>query len=208
MTTDKLAIPLNEAPVTYNTLKTLIATPTVPARYRESQTGVADMYAATIYGKEMGIGPMTSIYMIYLVNGQASMLGQLMLALIWRAGHKIKVTSDETVATVYCWRRIDGELVEVGDTSFTIEDAVRADLVDKGTYEKYPRHMLTWRAVSMAARLYYPDVITGVGYVPDELGIQTEPEEIPDFVDQKGLELERGHMVMDAVMEAEVVNEA
>ncbi len=200
--------PLSEIPLNYDTLSVLLQTPTVPVRYKESDSGVQDMYAATLYGRELGIGPMTSIYMLFLVNGQASMLGQLMLALVWKAGHKINITIGETESTVHCFRRIDGEFVEVGDVTFTIEDAARADLLDKGTYEKFPRHMLTWRAVSMAARLYYPDVITGIGYIPDELGIEHKPEQLPEYVDVTGdLDLEKAHMIVDDIMEAEEVHE-
>jgi hypothetical protein len=210
-TEDDLSIvPLDELPVNYNTLQTLIAGPTIPKRYRESPTGVNDMYSATLKGKELGIGPWTSIDEIYLVNGQTSMSGKMMLALVWRAGHRISVEIHETESIVHCYRRYDDEWLEVGSAEFSIEDAHRADLMDKGTYQSYPKTMLTWRAVSLACRLYFPDVILSVGYVPEEVGLNDVPvDPIPDYViDGNGmLEAENAIIVLEDVLDAEVIDE-
>ena len=132
-----------------------------------------------------------------------------MLALVWRAGHQIRVTIDETESTVHCYRRIDGELDHVGDASFSVEDADRAGLMDKGTYQSYPKTMLSWRAVSLACRLYFPDVILGVGYTPEEVGLDdVKVDEIPDYViDGDGnLETENATILLEDVLEAEVVD--
>jgi hypothetical protein len=209
-TTDLAKVPLEQLPVNYSTLQALHASPTVPARYQKSPTGVNDMYTTTIVGRELGIGPFTAIYEIYMVNGQASMSGKMMLALVWRAGHKITAVIEETGSTVQCWRRFDGVLEHVGDVEFTIEDAARAGLLDKGTYEQYPKTMLTWRAVSMACRIYFPDVILGVGYVPEEVGIEADMDTIPEGVivnEDAHLEMENAVIVMENVLDAEVLGD-
>ena len=196
--------------VTTQTLRMLMQTPTIPDRYKESPTGVNDMLAVSMWGRELGLGFFTSIYELYLVNGQASMQGKLMLALIWRAGHKVKVSIDETSSTVHCWRRVDGEYEEMGDITFTVEDAVRADLMDKSTYQKYPKSMLTWRAVSLATRIYFPDVILGIGYVPEELNINAPMESVPEGVviaDDGSLEMERALIAVEEVLDVEVVDD-
>ena len=208
--TDHQLAPLNELPINYNTLKTLIATPTVPKRYKDSPTGVNDMYAAHLVGQELGIGTFTSIYEIFMVNGQASMSGKLMLALVWRAGHKINIEIGETGSIVNCHRKIDDQWEHVGSAEFTIEDAATAELLDKGTYQSYPKTMLTWRAVSLACRLYYPDVILGVGYVPEELGLDDVPiDPIPDYaLDDEGvLVAENAVIMLEDVLDAEVIDE-
>jgi len=211
MTTKDLAtVPLAELPINYQTLQTLISGPTIPVRYKESVTGVNDMYAAHLVGQELGVGTFTSIYEIYMVNGQASMSGKLMLALVWRSGHRIMVNIGETDSTVHCWRKFDDEWLEVGQVSFSIEDAVRAELMDKGTYQSYPKTMLTWRAVSLACRLYFPDVILGVGYVPEEVGLDdVKVDAIPDYVlDGDGnLESENAVIALEDALEAEIVDE-
>ncbi len=210
--TDLAKVPLTELPINYQTLQALLTSPTVPTRYKESPTGVNDMYATTIVGRELGIGTFTSIYEIYMVNGQASMSGKMMLALVWRAGHRVTVDIEETKSTVHCWRLMNGEHVHVGDVEFSIEDADRAGLMNKSTYMSYPKTMLTWRAVAMACRLYYPDVILGVGYVPEEVGVEAPVDEVPMNVVVEGeelFEMDRAILAVEAAFdeEAEVVAE-
>jgi len=168
------------------------------------------MLAVSMWGRELGVGFFTSIYELYLVNGQASMQGKLMLGLVWRAGHKITVSIEETKSIIHCWRREDGVLEHMGDIEFTVEDANRAGLMEKGTYQQYPKSMLTWRAVSLAARIYYPDVILGIGYIPEELNIDAPVEPVPEGIvvtDNGELEMERALMVAEEVLEAVVVDE-
>ena len=157
--------------------------PTIPQRYVGKPR---DMVTAIWMGREIGLAPMESIMSIYLVNGAAALSGKVMSALIHRAGHIIKVTSEVDGAEVVCyrWHAPSGELVEVGTVSFTAEDAKRAGLTPKSkpTYGQYPQMMLTWRAVSFAARLYYADVISGLGYVPEEIGVDVEDETLPAAV--------------------------
>ncbi len=181
----KMETPLDEAPFTMNTIQMLINTPTVPARYRESQTGVQDMYAAYLVGKELNIGPMEAINSLYLVNGQVSMLGRLMCAQIWRHGHGIKVVVKDKSVTAVAYRRDPEtrELYEAGEWTFTEADAKKAYLDEKGTYEAYPKLMWAWRAISALSRIYFADCISGVGYVPEEVGIEDAPiEPLPDNV--------------------------
>ena len=158
--------------------------PTIPERYVGKPR---DMVTAIWMGREIGLAPMESIMSIYLVNGAAALSGKVMSALIHRAGHIIKVTSKVDGAEVVCfrWHRPSGELVEVGTVTFTEEDARRAGLTpaSKPTYGMYPQMMLTWRAISFAARLYYADVISGLGYVPEEIGVDVQDyETLPDEV--------------------------
>ena len=158
--------------------------PTIPQRYVGKPR---DMVTAIWMGREIGLAPMESIMSIYLVNGAAALSGKVMSALIHRAGHIIKVTSEVDGAEVVCcrWHAPSGELVEVGTVTFTAEDAKRAGLTPKSkpTYGQYPQMMLTWRAVSFAARLYYADVISGLGYVPEEIGVDVQDyETLPDEV--------------------------
>ena len=206
MSGSELSVPISEKVITEKFLQSILATPTVPTRYRESATGYLDLVATIKYGEELGVGPFTSMYMVYLVNGQGSLQGQLMLALMWKAGHMVKVSIDELSSTVHCYRNMDGEMTHVGDVEFSVEDAVRAELMDKGTYTKFPKHMLTWRAVGLAARLYYPDLMMGIGYHPTELGVEVL-EPLPEFVDVDGdIEVEIAHINLEnAGIEAEVV---
>lgn len=185
-----------------------MSTPTIPARFRTSPSGFRDLLATIKYGEELGIGPFTSMYQVYLVNGNASLMGQLMLAKVWAAGHMVKIQIDELAAVVTCFRKIDGEMTELGDVEFNVEDADRAGLLnnpDKGTYDKYIKHMLTWRAVAFACRLYYPDVFTSQALHPLEVNLDTPVEALPEYVevdiDPAALEefnMENAAIILDA----------
>lgn len=182
----KLNTPVTEMPITYRTLQMLAGTTTVPRRYLESATPVQDMMAAVLYGREMNVGPMEAIQSFYLVNGTVSMSGKLMSALIHRAGHKIVVEFKQNKVVVHAHRRdpYTRELHEVGVVEFSRDDAEQAGLSGKDTYKSYPRIMWAWRAISWAARMFYADVISGIGYVPEEVDVDAPIEPIPvDEVD-------------------------
>jgi hypothetical protein len=176
-----------EAPITFKTLAVLSHGPAVPDRYFDKPN---DMYAAILYGRELGIGPMEAIGQLYLVDGSVSMTAKLMSALIHEAGHVLKIKATLTKADVTClrWHAPSRQMIEVGVSSFSMEDAKRAGLKDKPTYKQYPRTMLTNRAISQAARMFYADVISGVGYVAEELGVPLteDPDYEAEFVIEEG----------------------
>jgi hypothetical protein len=175
----KMTTPIDDMPITMRTLQMLMATPTVPERYRKSPTGAQDMMAAVITGRELGVAPMASIRQLYLINGQASMMAQLMAGLVFHAGHRIRYVvnlKDKTV-TAEAWRiQPDGEWGSEGGWTFGKADADLAGLSDKGTYLLYPFLMYAARATSGLCRLYFPEVLSGIGYVPDEINVDVEPE--------------------------------
>ena len=213
---DRMKIPLSDTQISMRTLQALQQTPSVPKRYRESSTGVQDMYAAYLVGRELGIGPMEAINSLYLVNGTVSMLGRLMCAQIWRHGHAIKVEITPKSSTAIAFRRdpYTKELNEVGSWTFTEADSKTAYLDTRDTYENYPKLMWSWRAISAVARIYFADCISGtMGYTPEEAGIEDAPiEPLPDFVELEvdgevitNVDLENASATVEGVMEAEVV---
>jgi len=55
---------------------------------------------------------------------------------------------------------------EIGESTFTIEDAKRAGTKN---IDKFPRNMLFARALSNGVRWFTPDVVDATVYTPDEL---------------------------------------
>ena len=134
--TDQANLAIRDQDITLKTLGVLIKTPTVPKRYRDSPTGVADMMSVILTGRDVGIPDMMALQHIYLVNGQASMSGQLMCALVNRSGHRIKVSwQKDGTAVAEAWRRDpwSKELEMVGLISFGPDDADIAGLSDQDT---------------------------------------------------------------------------
>ena len=178
---------IKDQELTIITLEALIGTPMFPDRY----DSVPDALATLFVGREMGLPPMTALNELFVVNGQVGMQGKTMLALIYRAGHKVHITlsSDEARVVAYRWdgrafpHDVDkGAYYEAGTFTFTKEDAILAELWEKDNYQKYPADMLGWKAVGRAARFSYPDIIIG-GYNPEDVGYDSIQEDFPDTVD-------------------------
>ena len=209
----KMTLAINEIPINMRTLQTLMGTPTVPKRYRESATGAQDMMAAIITGRELGVAPMASIRQLYLVNGNASMMAQLMAGLVFRAGHRIRYIVNMKIeqVTAQAWRlNPAGDKYELeGEWTFGVSDALLASLDDKETYRKYPYLMYAARATSALCRLYFPEVLAGLGYVPDEYGIDIEPEalhpEAEIVLDESDIDLTEAVDAAVEMLDAEVV---
>ncbi len=132
---------------------------------------LADAAAIILAGHEMGIGPMTSLRSIHIVEGKATLSASLILAFARRAGwrHKWLTRSSDAERAAIILRR-DGEEHE---EEFTIDDARRAKLVPGkagAAWTKYPQRMLRWRAVSGCVNSACPEVLFGSVYVPGELG--------------------------------------
>jgi hypothetical protein len=188
-------------PVTPTTLGNLIGGPTMPERYKS----VGDAIATVLVGRELGLAPMTSINELYIVGGQAGMSGKAMLALIHRAGHRcdVKISTTGAKATAYRRDPVTKELDLVGEFTFDEEDAKRAKLTEKNTYKAWPQIMYGWRAVGLAARFAYSDVLTGL-LLPEEIGIEDTPiEPIEDAIQVVDLDDE-----VDEGLDADEVAEA
>jgi len=131
----------------------------------------ADAFFVIMYGRELGISAMTALKTIFVIDGKPSCSGQAMLALLRRAGVEVEIPNpgaliDEATVRI---RRPGGQFREY---TYTKDMAVAAGLWDKGTWKKYWRQMLIWRALSDAARYEAPDVIGGL-YTIEEIAPDT-----------------------------------
>lgn len=188
---------VSDAPVTFKTMVMLAGLPSTPEAYQNNPAG---MWAASLQGRELGIGPMTSINNIDVIDGTISMRAKLMSALIHRGGHIIKVTEQSTERAAFtCFRyhRQTNTLIEVGDLEYTLADAELAGDVKKPTYKKHPKAMLTNRLLTLAGRTFYGDCLAGIGYTADEIGLSDEVDPIPIE-----LEFDEQHLTPEEFIEA------
>ena len=137
-------------------------TPFVPAALRGHPESVL---ACILTGEELGLGPMTSLRMVNVIEGRPAASAELMRALVLRAGHRIDVVEARQDRVTLAGRRKDtGGHAKV---TWTIGDAQRAGLVKNPAWSKYPRSMLLARATSELCRMLFADVIGGL-YTPEE----------------------------------------
>ena len=121
-------------------------------------------------GKELGIGPVTALRELYVIQGRLAMSATLMGAKIKSSGkYNYRITELTTQSCNIEFFEL-GELV--GSSAFNMDDAVRAGIAGKDNWKKWPKDMLFARALSAGARRYCPDIFLGGAYVPEELGAE------------------------------------
>src|SRR5699024_9809393 len=127
-------------------------------------------------GQSMGLSPAESLYRISVIQGKPTASAELIASNIRKAGHILRVHSDEqnlsVTATVY--RADDPEFPHT--VTRDMDWAKQMGLVNKDNYKRQPLTMLQWRAISGVGRLACPEALYGVQYTPDELGDIPAPQ--------------------------------
>ena len=125
-------------------------------------------------GLEMGIGAFSSMAGIHVIKGKPSIGAGLMAAAVKRSGkYNYRVTKHTaTECIIDFFER--GEAC--GTSSFSMDDAKAAGLVNNDNWKRAPRNMLFARALSNGVRWYCPDVFDVSTYVPEELGADVDDE--------------------------------
>ena len=130
--------------------------------------------AIVLKGRECGVPPMQACSHINIIKGKPTMSAELMLSQILKNCPTAKiwfpVRSDECVE-VRCIRAGRENVFR-----YSIQDAKRAGLLNKSSWQMYPRAMLHARVVSEMARSVFPDCINGISYTPEELGAEVNDD--------------------------------
>lgn len=136
-----------------------------------------------IAGAELGIRPFASMNGIHIIKGKTTIAAGLMATLIKRSDrYNYRVTEhSETICKIAFFEHSE----PCGETSFSIEDAKKANLLANTTWQNYPRNMLFARALSNGARWYCADVFGGPVYTPEEMGANVNADgeviDIPSY---------------------------
>lgn len=140
----------------------------------------AGLFSIMLLANELGVQPMQALSGgIWNINGKIEMSSRLMNMKIRQAGHKLEVIEHTTDGCV-----IKGTRKDTGEyytATFKKNDADRAKCLDKPIWKNYPREMYFARALSILARILFPDVI-GNCYVEGEISkeIDLEIKESPE----------------------------
>lgn len=130
----------------------------------------ADILIAVGLGQSMGLSPAESLYRIAVIKGKPTASAELIAANVRKAGHKLRVQTDEA------GQRVKATIIRADDPDFehsVVRDLAWAQtmgLADQPNYKKQPLTMLQWRAITACARLACPEALYGVSYTPDEMG--------------------------------------
>lgn len=162
----------------------------LPDVYRKQPANV--LYAVE-YGEVLGIPAMAAINGVHIIKGKPSASAGLIGALVRKAGHKLRVKGNDASAKAVIVRSDDPDFEFVSE--WTLDRAVTAKLCtikdgkpyardskgDPTSWEKYPAAMLKHRAVTEVARDACEEVLFGLHYTPEELGVEVDAEGEPVY---------------------------
>ena len=138
------------------------------------------IFSTVIYGREFGLGAMSSLCNIFNVNGKPSMNVHIILGLCMKhkefAGYEIKVHTDKECKVVMYRYNFLSKKAFPYEGSWSMEEAVAAGLMSSSMYKKYPKNMLFARAATFAARKAFPDMLGGL-YSVEEIASEELTEE-------------------------------
>ena len=152
----------------------------LPENYRGKP---ADIMLAVGLGQSMGLSPAESLYRISVIKGKPTASAELIAANVRRAGHKLRVQSEDGKVTATIVRSDDPEFKHtvVRDMAW----AARMGLDKNDNYRKQPETMLQWRAITAVARLACPEALYGVSHTPDEIDDQPRRSGLADLAAQQ-----------------------
>jgi len=116
--------------------------------------------AAILYGRELGLEPMTSLRSVNIIKGRPALTAEAMRAMVLAAGHDIRFQEMTSARCVIVGRRKGQD--ETTTVTFTMDDAKKMGVGGGQQYSKMPRQMLAARATSELCRLIFADVIGGL----------------------------------------------
>ena len=135
----------------------------------------ADAFFIMGLGREIGIPTITSLRLIYSIDGKPCVSGQGMLGLILRGQFIVhmpdpgKVTDSATV-------RIARPGGETHEYTYTMEMAQLAGLLGKKNWRNHPKEMLCWRALGIGSKMEAADIINGLNML-EEIAPDIEVDE-------------------------------
>lgn len=143
----------------------------LPAQYRKNPP---NLLFAMEYAEALGVATIHALTSIHVIEGKPSASADLIASLVRRAGHRLRVSGDDTFALA--------QIIRADDPEFTFESrwdmnrARVAGLTGKGVWKSYPGAMLRARAITEVARSAAPDALFGVIYTPEELGAEVNAD--------------------------------
>jgi hypothetical protein len=141
----------------------------IPSAYRRKPSNII---VAALTGRPFGWDVLTAMRNGHVIEGTWGMKPEAMLGLVRAAGHSVSGMTNADGAQLKGKRADNGDEMVV---TFSIEDAQRAGLANKGTWKSYPQMMCYWRAAGLLCRMLFSDVTLGVHTV-EELGATLSPE--------------------------------
>jgi hypothetical protein len=138
--------------------------------FRDSRSAT-QAFAKLMFGRDLGLSATASMTGIHIVEGKPELSANVQAQMVRvyqgpageRYDYKVLAHTDE-LCTIRFFRRFgdDGDWESLGEETFTIDDAKRAGLANRGPWKSYPRNMLFARAMSNGVAFNCPEVTGGI----------------------------------------------
>lgn len=130
------------------------------------QNNPANLLFAIEFAEALGMKPIHAITSVHVINGKPSASADLIATMVRRAGHKLRVTGDDTFAEAILIRADDPDFEF--RARWDMAKARQANL-NTATWKNYPGAMLRSRAITEVCRAGASDAMHGIQYSTDEL---------------------------------------
>ena len=153
-----------------------VAKAMVSSGYFTDSTKVSQAIVKIMAGREIGVGPLSSMNGIHIIQGKPAFGANIMAGKVKSSGrYNYRVTEmTDAVCSIEFMEYLNGSWITTGTSSFSIADAKKAGTKN---LDKFPRNMLFARAMSNGVRWYCPDVMNGSAvYTPEELGADVDQD--------------------------------
>lgn len=144
---------------------------------RAYQRNPANLLLAFELADALGISRLHAITSVHVIDGKPSASADLIASLARRAGHKLRVSGDDTYAVAQLIRADDADFTY--EARWDLEKAKQAGLLGKGTWKQYPGALLRSRAITEVVRMGASDALYGVVHTPEELGAPVDVDGTP-----------------------------
>jgi hypothetical protein len=173
---------------------------------RQYQGNAASVLWALEYGRAIGLDVITTTQSVHVIQGRATASADLMASLTRRAGHRMRITSEDERAEVVIFRADDPEFPF--RAVWDLEKARKAKLLNKDTWQQYQGQMLRARAISECVRMACPEVLHGSIYTPEEVGANVDQDGNPVDAPVQPLRAVQTEPARDFVAEARAAADA
>lgn len=140
------------------------ATEFVPKGLRGNAPAIV---AALLTADELGVGGMTGLANIHVIDGKPTLSAALQRALVLNRGHEIWFEDLKTTSVTCCGRRRGSDAIT--KVTWTMEMARTAQLLNKDNWKKYQRSMLEARSSAELCRLIFADCLAGLLHSTEEI---------------------------------------
>lgn len=165
--------------------------------------------AIILKGRELQIPPMQALSSLFVVNQRVTAQSDLMLGLALRTGEITYIIEEDTdnQCRIKFIRNRNGQKMEY-IASYSMKEAITAQLSKKDVWQKYPKALLRARTIAIGLRVIAADVIMGL-YTPEEMGakvvITEEGEQV--VIDNGEIIIEQDLQKSQKIEEAKIVGQ-